>query len=147
MQRLSPDRKQDFVHKKDFIGKSDMGKWLTIVAAGIFVISLGFCLWIFRPTDRKIVEILSDGEIIYTFDMTKVENQEIVIFYDSHDNSDNDNGNHAHGSSNTIQIENGEIWVREAQCPDQTCVKMGKLYSESLPIVCLPNRLTIRFAE
>ncbi len=137
MQRLLSDSKQGSIHKK-----SNVGKWLTIVAVGIFVVSLGLSLWILRPSESKIVEILSDGEIIYTFDMTEVENQEIVIFYESHDNSDSN-----HGSSNTVQIENGEIRVKEAQCPDQTCVKMGKLYSESLPIVCLPNRLTIRYAE
>lgn len=144
MQRLLPDSKHGSIHEKIYnkcvTEKSDVGKWLTIVTVGIFVVSLWFCLWIFRPSEGKIVEILSDGEIIYTFDMTEVENQEIVVFYDSHDNS-------GHGSSNTIKIENGEIWVKEAQCPDQTCVKMGKLYSESLPIVCLPNRLTIRYEE
>jgi hypothetical protein len=44
-------------------------------------------------------------------------------------------------------IEDGEICVSSAECPDKTCVKMGKLRSESLPIVCLPNHLIIRFAE
>ena len=32
-----------------------------------------------------------------------------------------------------------------ADCPDQTCVEMG--YLENLPIVCLPNYLTISYSE
>lgn len=33
----------------------------------------------------------------------------------------------------------------EAECPDHTCINMGWLDSAA-PIVCLPNRLVIRFA-
>lgn len=113
--------------------KLDIGKLLIGIAAGIFVVSLGISLWILRPSDSKVVDIVSDGEILYTIDLAQAENQELVISY--------------HGSSNTVKIENGEIWVQEAECPDRTCVKMGKLSSESLPIVCLPNRLIIRYAE
>ena len=79
------------------------------------------------------MEVVSDGEVLYSLDLSDTEDTELVVTYG--------------GSSNIIRIENGEIWVREADCPDQTCVEMGKLYSESLPIVCLPNHLIIRFAE
>ena len=113
--------------------KLDIVKLLVGIAAGIFVVSLGISLWIFRPSEANVVEIVSDGEILYTIDLSEAENQELVISY--------------HDSSNTVKIENGDIRVQEAECPDRTCVKMGKLSSESLPIVCLPNRLIIRYAE
>ena len=48
---------------------------------------------------------------------------------------------------NTIAVENGEVRVAAADCPDQTCVKMGALRSRALPIVCLPHHLTIRFVD
>ena len=35
----------------------------------------------------------------------------------------------------------------EAECPDQTCVHMGWLDSGAMPIVCLPNHLSIEYAE
>ena len=127
MERLSPNSKQSQAY-----GKSTVGKVLVVVSVSIFVVSLGISLWILRPSEGKVVDIVSDGEILYTIDLAQAENQELVISYQ--------------GSSNTVKIENGEIWVQEAECPDHTCVKMGKLYSESLPIVCLPNRLTIRYA-
>lgn len=49
--------------------------------------------------------------------------------------------------TNTILIENGQIRIIDADCPDQTCVKMGVLRSSALPIVCLPHHLVIRFAD
>ena len=51
------------------------------------------------------------------------------------------------GGYNTIAVEGGEVCVSAADCPDQTCVQMGKLRSRALPIVCLPHRLTIRFVD
>ncbi len=99
----------------------------------IFIVSVAFSISILRPSDKQLVEIVSDEKVLYSFDLSETEDREIKISYGD--------------SSNTIRIEKGEIWVQEAECPDQTCVEMGRLYSESLPIVCLPNRLIIRFAE
>lgn len=47
------------------------------------------------------------------------------------------------GGTNMICIENGEIYVSEASCPDKICVKHGALKSELLPIICMPNKLVI----
>lgn len=44
-----------------------------------------------------------------------------------------------------LVTENHEIFMSEADCPDHTCIKTGKLYN--YPIVCLPNKLVIEFAE
>ena len=51
------------------------------------------------------------------------------------------------GGWNEITIRDGSICISDADCPDQTCVKMGLLKSESLPIVCLPHKLVIRLEE
>lgn len=118
---------------KQILKKNVIRNLLIGVVAGVFLVSLALSLWILRPSDKRTVSVVSDGEVLFTFDLSDVEDREIMIPYGD--------------SSNTIRIENGEIWVQEAKCPDQTCVEMGRLHSESLPIVCLPNRLTIRFAE
>lgn len=103
------------------------------VLAGIFLVCLILSIWILRPSGSRLVEVAQDGTVLYTFDLDSVQDQEIVIPYQ--------------GSSNTILIRDGEIRVSEAECPDQTCVKMGKLYSENLPIVCVPNHLIVRFVK
>ena len=41
-------------------------------------------------------------------------------------------------------VENGKIGVCEATCPDHYCMKRG-FCNSGTEIVCLPNRLTIRF--
>ncbi|MGN0655158.1 MAG: NusG domain II-containing protein [Ruminiclostridium sp.] len=44
---------------------------------------------------------------------------------------------------NLIKIENGRICVKEADCPDKTCVKTGFTDSSFKPVICMPHRLEI----
>lgn len=48
---------------------------------------------------------------------------------------------------NVIVVENGEIFVREADCPDGVCLRHGPLRENGAPIICLPNRLVIRWLK
>lgn len=121
---------------RSFTGMRDK-KIITVFifsAAAIFLVSLILSIFILQPSQSHMVEIVQDDIVLYTFDIDQAENQEFTIYYDR-------------GSSNTIRIQNGKICVAGAECPDKTCVGMGELYSESLPIVCLPNHLIIRFAD
>ena len=52
-----------------------------------------------------------------------------------------ENGNHGY---NAITVRDGKIGVSEATCPDHYCMKRGYCNSGT-EIVCLPNRLVIRF--
>ena len=47
---------------------------------------------------------------------------------------------------NEIQVKDGRISVTAASCPDGDCVRCGAKNSGA-PIVCLPNRLSIRFSD
>ena len=108
-------------------------KIVGFVTAAIFIISAVAAFYAFKPSDNVTVEIVQDGTVIYTFDLSKIENQTLKI--DSPDST----------SSNTISIFDGQICITEAECPDLICVKSGILRSDGMPIVCLPNRLVIRF--
>ncbi len=114
-------------------------KILMGIAAVVFAAAAAAGAVILRPSENRVVEVVQDGEVLYTIDLDAGEDGRIVVPYAK--------GGGNPDSSNTITIEGGAIWVSEAECPDQTCVKMGKLRSESLPIICLPNHLIIRFAE
>lgn len=108
---------------------------IAIVIAVIFVIS-GIASYRLKKTSKnQCVEIVREGEVLYRFDLSETEDQTITII--SEDGS----------SSNTVSIKNGGIYMSDAECPDKTCVKTGVLKSEGLPIVCLPNKLIIRFCE
>ena len=48
------------------------------------------------------------------------------------------------GGYNTLVIEGGEVYLREADCPTQLCVKTGRIRYAGQSIVCLPHRLAVR---
>ena len=48
---------------------------------------------------------------------------------------------------NTVHVAPGSICVSRADCPDQTCVKMGELTGGGIPIICMPHRLVIAMEE
>ncbi len=101
--------------------------FLILLAAGI----AGSLFMLRKPAGRQ-VEIVRDGEVLYSFNLEEAEDQTIEIEYE--------------GRKNTVEIQGRRIRMAEAECPDQTCVEMGWLDSAA-PIVCLPNHLTIRFTE
>lgn len=61
-----------------------------------------------------------------TIDLT--ENREITV----------DNGI-------VLQIKNNKLRVKESTCPHKYCVKQG--WSNTIPIICVPNKLAIYFTE
>ncbi|MBR1724634.1 MAG: NusG domain II-containing protein [Ruminococcus sp.] len=77
------------------------------------------------------VEIISDGKVLYTLDLSREPDREIVVEYE--------------GRKNIIAVEDGDIYMKEADCPDHTCMKTGRLSRAGVPIVCLPNHLMIRY--
>ena len=55
-----------------------------------------------------------------------------------------DNGTYPlNGGTNTLVIENGQAWLSHADCPDELCVKQGKVRADGQVITCLPNKLTV----
>ncbi len=106
-------------------------KIVIIVVCVIFLLSLVGTVLVLRPSSGTLVEVVQNNEVLYTIDLSSAKDQNIDIEYN--------------GSHNIVTIQNGEIFVSSADCNDNTCVKTGVLKSESLPIVCLPNHLIIRF--
>ena len=101
------------------------------LCAVLFLGGIGGMLWnLTRSHDRQ-VEILQDGKILYTLDLAQAEDQTFTVTYG--------------GRSNEIEIRDHQIRVKAADCPDQICVHMDWL--EAAPIVCLPNRLSIQYAD
>ena len=109
-------------------------KLLIAAIALIFIASVIAIILGTKKSDSTCVEIVHNNRIIYRFDLSQEENRIFRI-----ESSD--------GGWNEIKIENGEISITDADCPDKTCVKTGILRSENIPIVCLPHKLVIRFAD
>ena len=99
---------------------------LTVVLLASLALSIPFLM----PGEAaERVEILSGGKILYTLDLHT--NQEFRI--------DSPTGGYS-----IVTIKDGAIAVTEATCPDHYCMHRGYCNSGA-QIVCLPNRLVIRF--
>lgn len=46
--------------------------------------------------------------------------------------------------TNTVVIEDGYVFMKNATCPDKLCIKQGKVCDTSKNIVCLPNKVTVK---
>ena len=49
--------------------------------------------------------------------------------------------------TNLLVIQEQNVWISEANCPNQDCVKQGKISMNGEMLVCLPHRLTISIVE
>ena len=103
--------------------------WIIIFAL-ILIASLGASFYFLMPgVASDYAEITSHGQVIKTVDL-RID-QEFTV----------GNGNDGY---NVITVQDGKIGVSEATCPDHYCMKRG-FCNSGTEIVCLPNRLTIRF--
>ena len=47
------------------------------------------------------------------------------------------------GSVNVITVENGAVYMKEANCRDGLCMQQGRMRSAAKTIVCLPHKLVV----
>lgn len=102
--------------------------WVILLGL-LLAVCLGLSLWLLAPgEDAAMAEVWSEGELLYTLDLHVDQTKTVV------------SGN----GTNVITVENGKIAVTEADCPDGYCMDRG-FCSSGAQIVCLPNRLVIKF--
>lgn len=108
-------------------------KVLIIIAAAIFIAGIIGCVWALNAPAKETVRIKSGGKVLYILDLSREKNRVFEINTGS--------------GLNVIEIKDGRIRVQSADCPDQTCVRMGWLSSAAMPVVCLPHGLIIEYAN
>lgn len=93
----------------------------------IIGIAISIYLQFFMPYG-SVAQVFLDGELVEQIDLKTVSvPYELQV-----------------GDGNTLLVENGAISMCKADCPDQLCVKQGKITGGVYPIVCLPNRVTVK---
>ena len=118
---------------RNFLGLGLMGFFRKhnndiLLVAALFVLALG--AWVFMLCARQ-----DGGEAVVT-----VNGEEISRLPLSRDTVLVVGGGER---VNTVVVENGEVFVSEASCPDHVCVRQGPARYDGQTIVCLPNRLVI----
>lgn len=106
-------------------------KWALVFLLLIVICTLVILLHNNSSKTAKTAEIIQNGEVIRTVDLQNVPTpyEFEVISPD--------------GEYNTVRVEYGKIGIVHASCPDQICVKQGFIANGVLPVVCLPNRLSV----
>jgi len=85
-----------------------------------------------RAVETHMAGIYQNGELVREIDLSNVtESYEFTLAGEY--------------GSNTVHVDQDGIYIVGAGCPDQTCVLHGPLTSGGTPIVCLPNRVVIRW--
>ena len=84
-------------------------KVLIAAAALIFVIGIACSIFVLCSPSKSIVNIVRDGEVLYSFDLSKEENRSFVIKYGD--------------SSNTVEIKDGTY--EDAADSDIVVVTLG----------------------
>lgn len=108
--------------------------WIVVFSV-VALLCLGIWLFISNVSSpSKVVGIYKDGSLVEKIDLNSVtDEREITLSGDFGDN--------------VILVSNGRIEMKSADCPDKICVEHGELKSSSSPIVCLPNKVVIKFEE
>lgn len=81
--------------------------------------------------EADLVKITVNQKLYGTYELNK--NQTITI--------QNDFG------INTIQIQNKDVWMEEADCPDGYCKEQGHISKNKQTIVCLPHKLVVEISD
>ncbi len=110
------------------INKYDMILIVFIIMVSSFFIFYNGRNVTYSNTNKAV--IYSEGEIIGEYVLADSYKNEFTV--------ETSNG------YNEIKIENGEIWIEDANCPDKYCIHQGKISGHGENVVCLPNKLIIK---
>ena len=112
---------------KGFLGrhKADIIVLVSFILVGLSV----FLITLLLSPDGEYARISVDGET--------------VAYLSLNDDAEYPVAN----GKNTVVVENGRVYMREAACPDRLCVNMGKIHSVGERIVCLPNRVIVEVVD
>ncbi len=109
--------------------KKNDKKLLTIVLA-VALIAFAIVKIFFRSEGEKVL-ISIDGVEYGTYSLYKETSFDIINEY----------------GTNTIVISGGQVYVLEADCPDQICVEHAPISTTEETIVCLPHKLVVEIID
>ena len=102
--------------------------WILLLALAA-VLCGALSLWLLAPgQEAAMVQVYSEGTLLRTLSLSV--DQELVV--------------ESPRGTNVVTVKGGKVAVTEADCPDHYCMERG-FCSNGAQIVCLPNRLVLKF--
>ncbi len=87
----------------------------------------GFTILLFTRHAGKNVEVFVDGQMLYSYSLSDTVNEVINTKW----------------GENHLVIEEGKVFILEADCPDKLCVRQKEIDKNGESIVCLPHKLVV----
>ena len=98
----------------------------TILVAVLLILALSaFIIFELLREEGAFVRVSIDGEVVAEYSLSV------------------DGEYSLNGGTNLLVIENGEAYIKWANCPRQICVKDGKISRTGQRLTCLENRVTV----
>ncbi|MCL2222693.1 MAG: NusG domain II-containing protein [Oscillospiraceae bacterium] len=107
--------------------------WMILFGALLVVSGVATFLMIDMP-QAVYAQIFIDGALVETINLSAVSETKDIV-------------SHGEGRYVRIVAEPGRIAIVETNCYLQLCKRQGWRNSGVIPIVCLPNRVAIRFTS
>lgn len=107
-----------------------------VLLAGTLIL-LSRLLFQGNPQDSRQAEITVNGHSVMTITLPASTDSPGTHRADAH-RAD------VPGTGITVGWDDGGIWVEESPCPDQVCVRTGKISRPSQVVACLPEKLLIQ---
>ena len=109
--------------------KKKIKRDIMLIATLIIVCAAAFLIINFVVKKDDITAVVKvDGNIVYMLPLDKNASVTVEGYQ---------------GGSNTVVIENGTVYMKDADCPDKLCEKTGKISKNGETIVCLPHRVVV----
>ena len=108
---------------KTYFKKAD----IILFAAALLIGIAGFFMLQGKAQSGAVARVVMDGQLQYELPLSS--DGEYTVY-----------GDHGY---NIICVENGQVYVKDADCPNKDCMRYGKISKQGQMIVCLPHRLVI----
>ena len=103
--------------------KRDMILFVSIIASSLITLA---ALWLILTPRGEVAIVSVDGKEYASLPLD--EDTELLVSTEY--------------GENLVVVEDGEVYIREADCPDKVCVRTGKANALK-SVVCAPHRLTV----
>ncbi len=100
-----------------------------IILAVLLLAAAVFLPFALAPSRSLTCEITKDGELVKRVRLGAGYHETITL---------------EGAATNTIIIDDAAVYFSQSTCPDQVCVRTGKLTRAGQIAVCLPNRVIVR---
>ncbi|WP_050697472.1 NusG domain II-containing protein [Anaeromassilibacillus senegalensis] len=103
---------------------------LLLIVFAVLLAAAAFSWFQLQPSRGLVAVVEQEGNVLYRIDLDQQAQTEIL-----------DLGGPYHV---TLAVEPGAVAFQHSGCPDQTCVRVGKLTRAGQAAVCLPARISVR---